>query len=303
MAIAYQRKPNLAHSVIDKFLILVHPCAWEAVGTPLSDPLRAREEEVRKRWASKISSLQPTTFVIQVDYSQNHTANELHQWFIDRLGQGRVARIPVRVVGASTPGPLMEYYEDIRLQVTQQIATEGLTFDPASVQTEIWGESFEGCAPGLGSGIAYYLGLQTLTRLDYNLAVPDALFILAGTFIQTVQIPESDVEAYVFDLNDGRVAALFRSCLTPQWVDYRPIELQLDSDFSVITKQGDIVWQGQGTEDKNFVLTTVQAQFLIAPVEQIDKLTAVVKSAKVGTPTIEMEHLPRNQLRKGSYDR
>ena len=277
-----------ADSVIDRFVILVHPCCYDALNTPLTDPYMVFEVATRQRWLYAIPSLPRSTFVVQVDYSQNPSANEVHQAFIDRLGAGHVTRIPVRVVGPSTPGPLKEYYEDIKQQINQQMADQGLTFDPATAKADIWGESFEGCAPCYGSAIASYLGLKTATRFDYNMGVPDALFLLNATFLQTVMVPSSDVEAYIFDLNDGRLAALFRSTLTPQGLDYRPIELQLDpAIFSVLTKQGDTVWPQDPppTGSRGVAFFTVQTQLLLAPKSHMTDLLAVIEEAKVGSQT------------------
>ncbi|MCC6694897.1 MAG: hypothetical protein IT365_04610 [Candidatus Hydrogenedentes bacterium] len=93
-----------------------------------------------------------------------------------------------------------------------------------------------------GHAIASGLGLKTPTQLDYEMSAPDAPFLLNAKFVQNVSVPDSDVQAYVFDLSDGRCAGFLRSCLTPQWLDHRPIELQLNSKiFTVITKQGDLV--------------------------------------------------------------
>ena len=270
-----------ADQVIDQFIVLVHPCCYEAIGTPMTDPFRAREEEARQRWAEAITPLAPSTFVVQVDYAQNLPANQLHDWFVSRLGAGRVARIPVRVVGVSTPGPLREYHEDIKQQVTQQMAAEGLTFDPATVPTTIWGESFEGCAAGYGSAVAWLLGLKTPTTFDYAMSVPDAPFILTGTFLQTVPVQGSDIEAYLFDLNDGRFAAYFRSTLTPQWLDYRPINLQLDSRFSVLTKQGYLVWPDGAPPagPQPFALSTVQTRYVVGT--NVTELLSVINGATV----------------------
>src|SRR3990172_4301922 len=71
--------PMTDDHLITQFVILVHPCCYEAIGTPLTDPFRAREEEVRRRWVEAIRSLALSTFVVQIDYAQNPSANELHR--------------------------------------------------------------------------------------------------------------------------------------------------------------------------------------------------------------------------------
>ena len=234
---------GLADQAISQFVILVHPSPYEALDYPLTDPYRVLEDAARQRWFDAIPSLPQSTFAVQIDYSQIPSTHQLHQALISRLGAGHVVRIPVKVVGPNTPGPLKEYYEEIHQAIRQQMAAQGLTFDAATAKTVIWGQSFEGCASGYGSAIASYLGLKTLTQFDYKMTAPDAPFLLKATFIETVLVPASDVQAYLFDLNDGRCAAFFRSALTPQWLDHRPIKFQLDPEIvSVLSKTGAVVW-------------------------------------------------------------
>ena len=165
------------------------------------------------------------------------------------------------------------------------MAAQRLTFNPATAKTVIWGQSFEGCASGYGSAIPSYLGLEIPTRFDYDMSAPDAPFLLKATFLQTVPVPASDVQAYIFDLNDGRCAAFLRSCLTPQWLDHRPIRLQLDPEiFSVLSKPGAAVWP-QGalpTGRQPFTLSTVQERFLITTKRHMPELLSVIKGATVG---------------------
>ncbi len=286
---------NPAPKVIDQFVLLVHPCPYEALHRPLTDPYRVLEEAARQRWLRAIPMLSRSTFVVQVDYAQTPNANELHQAFINRLGAGHVTRVSVKVVGPSTPDALREYYREIHRQIRQQIAAQGLTFDPATARPVIWGQSFEGCASGYGSAIASCLGLKTLTRLDYEMSAPDAPFLLKARFVQTVPVPDSDVEAYLFDLNDGRCAAFFRSCLTPQWLDHRPIRLRLDPQvFSVLTKQGATVWPESvpGTAAQSFTLSTVQERFIIATMPHMTKLLSAIRGASVTPEATTREGRP-----------
>ena len=270
---------------IDQFLILSHPLPYKTLGFPLTDPYRALEDVVCDRWLTAIPSLSPSTFVIQLEYSQTPSTDQLLQSFINRLGAGHVLRIdpdPAVVGGKYVPGPMITQYEQINQWVHQQMAAEGLTFNPTTANTAIWGESFEGCASGYGSGIASYLGLQTPTTFDYSMTVPDAPFLLNATFLQTVPVPGSDVEAYVFDLNDGQSAAFFRSTLTPQWLDHRPIDIQLNSNFSVTTKQGIPVWQG--TEPRTVTFTTWDEQYLVTTTPNMPELLSVIDGATVDAP-------------------
>ena len=295
--------------MIDQFIILVHPCPYEAAGSAETDPYRRVERAACERWFAAIPSLLQSAFVIQVDFSsQGPSPDKLHQAFIDRLGSGRVCRIPCQVTSPEDPNALKDYYNRINQQISRQMTTQALTFDPATCKTFIWGQSFEGCAAGFGSAIASGLGLKTVTELDYEMSAPDAPFLLNAKFVQNVPVPDSDVQAYIFDLTDGRCAALFRSCLTPQWLDHRPIELRLNAEiFTVITKQGDLVWPHgilpttdqkehtrynqwrtvvwpQGTPPPgplSFTLATVQERYVITTKPHMQELISAIKSAVV----------------------
>lgn len=299
--------PETPVQAIDLFIILVHPCPYEALGRDDMDPYRALERAVFRRWFEAIPSLPPSAFAIQVDFSSaGPSPDKLHQAFIDRLGAGRVCRIPCEVTSPEDPNSLNAYYEKINQRISRQIAAQALTFDAASCKMIIWGQSFEGCAAGFGSAIASGLGLKTRTQLPYEMSAPDAPFLLNATFVQNVPIPNSDVEAYVFDLNDGRCAAFFRSCLTPQWLDHRPIELQLNATiFEVITKQGELVWpnavpptasQMQNTRynqwraivwpdgirppgPTSFTLATVQERYVVTTKPHLPELITVLQTA------------------------
>lgn len=294
---------------ISQVVILVHPCPYEAINKVEYEQYRALERVACQRWFDAIPSLPPSTFAIQVDFgSEGPSPGKLHKAFIDRLGGGRVCRIPCQVTSPEKPSSIENYYDEIHQQITHQMTAQGLTFDPSTCKTIIWGQSFEGCAAGFGSAIASKLGMKTLTQLPYEMSAPDALFLVKAAFVQNVQVPNSDVQAYVFDLNDGRCAAFFRSCLTPQWLDYRPITLPIDTAlFSVFTKYGDLIWPNGAplTDDQkknsrynqwriidwpkdtpppgpnSFTLATVQERFVIAAKLHLPELIAAIQSAVV----------------------
>ena len=293
---------------IDHFIILVHPCPYEAMGKPDDDAYRTLERAACQRWFDAIRSLRQSTFVIQIDgAAAGPSPAKLHEAFVNRVGSGQVVRIPVEFVSPEDSDRLQDYYRRIDQRIRQQMAAEGLTFDPAVAKATIWGQSFEGCASGFGSAVATCLGLTTATQFEYRMSAPDAPFLLKAEFLQTVAVPDSDIEAYVFDLRDGRYAAFFRSCLTPQWLDYRPIFLRLDAEtFSVLTKNtGAVVWpQGKAPtaeqttssrfnewrtvpwppdtmalERPAFIMSTVQERYVVGT--NLQELIAVIKLAKV----------------------
>jgi hypothetical protein len=287
LVVLCQVQVGFAIPVIDQFLILTHPLPWRTLGYQTTDAFpegayRAHEDTAYQRWLAAIPSLPQSTFVIQVEYSPTASTNQLLQAFANRLGAGHVLDITGNPVnGKYDPGPLITWYQGIGQNVRQQMTAQGLTFNAATAKGILWGESFEGCGSGDGSGIAYYLGLKTPTTFDFNMSVPDMPFLLNATFLQTVPLPASDVEAYIFNLNDGRSAAFFRSRLTPQWLDHRAIELQLDSDFSVYAKMGTTpIWQGAGGP-QSFTLTTWDERFLVTTTPHMAELLSVINGATV----------------------
>ena len=270
-------------NVIDQIVILVHPCPYEALKREADAPYLEPERAACQRWFDAIATLPPSTFAIQVNFiSEGPSPDKLFKAFAARLGDGHVSRIPCEYQSPENPGPLKDYYVRIIRQVRQKMSDSALAFDPATCKTIVWGQSFEGCAAGFGSAIASGLGMKTPTRLDYNMSAPDARFLLTARFVKTLAVPKSDIEAYLFELADGRHAALFRSCLTPQWLDHRPIVLQLDPrSFQVLSKQGAVVWP-QGTlpaSPQPVSMSTVQSRFIVGT--NSPELIAAITAARV----------------------
>ena len=303
-------------SSVDHFLILVHPCPYEALGGAETDRYRALERAACRRWFEAIPALPKSTFAVQIDgAAAGPSPAKLHEALIGRLGGGRVVRIGVEFVSPEEPGPLRNYYRRIDQRIRRQMAAQGLSFDPATAKATIWGQSFEGCASGYGSAVAAYLGLKTPTRFDYGMSAPDAPFLLDAKLLKTVDVPNSDVTAYVFALKDGRYAAFFRSRLTPQWLDHRPIRLALDAKrFSVLAKNtGEVLWPNGKTPTTQqlrasrfnqwravawpndpqapgpgaLTLSTVQERFVVGT--SLQELISVIQSAEVKPQAVAVE--------------
>ena len=279
---AQDSAPGVLH-VVDPLVVLVHPCPYEGMGRPETDPYRVLERAACQRWLDAIATLPPSTFVVEIAYTvAGPSVARLDAAFIRRLGKGRVCHIPVEIQSPDHPGPLRAYYGRIIGRIRRQMADEGLAYDPATCRTIIWGQSFEGCASGFGSAVASGLGLKTLTQLDYRMSAPDAPFLLGARFLETQAVPGSDVEAYLFDLADGRFAAFFRSRLTPQWLDHRSIALRLDpARVQVLSKQGAVVWPTAAPPPgpQPVTLSTVQERFVVG--KSADELRSIVGSAHV----------------------
>jgi hypothetical protein len=277
-------------NLVKRLVIIVHPCPYEiyhrpAPGSPLY-PYREMEKAVFARWLEAVDKLPATTFVVQIDMPETAAGpDRLHAACVDHLGPTRVCRVKGEYQYPEKPVPLLNYYGRIHKQVTEQFEQNGLIFDSAHCDTELWGQSFEGCAPGYGTALCRRLGLQQPFRFDYGKSVPDARFLLNLRRWETVNLGDSDVVAYLFDLNDGSSAALFQSRKEDQWLDRRPIELRLDpSRFWVSDKQGKTIWPKDKETDPQHVVRLMSSEehFLRTRGADSKALKEVVRNGHVG---------------------
>ena len=91
----------------------------------------------------------------------------------------------------------------------QEFKQRGLTFDPATVRVDAWGESFEGCVASYARYLGPYLGLARPIENDFQMTVPDAPFLLSAKFIDKIPL-KRDVRLYFWELADGRLVAIFQ---------------------------------------------------------------------------------------------
>ena len=90
-------------------------------------------------------------------------------------------------------------------------ANNSLTFDPARVTSELWGESYEGCVPGYGGAYAQFLGLEVQPDMRFEMTVFDSRFLYqSSVMVKVSNLPRSgahgsdrDIEAAVFKLWDN----------------------------------------------------------------------------------------------------
>jgi hypothetical protein len=94
-------------------------------------------------------------------------------------------------------------------RIKETFTRRGLTFDPATVQAEAWGESFEGCVANYARYLGTYLDLAHPIEDNFELTVPDAPFLLTARFLERVPLDHS-VRLYLWECPDSRYVALFQ---------------------------------------------------------------------------------------------
>jgi hypothetical protein len=164
-----------------------------------------------------------------------------------------------------------------------------LSLDPAEATSEIWGESFEGCAPDYASAFAVGLGLTISPGMRFERTVFDSRFIKRGRLLETISVVNSDVEVVLFELYDGTFAAIYQARLTPQRLDSRSIRLSLDSTrIQVCTKQGHTVWPAEPWKKGDpavwapYQLTTRNYYWVRGITIGLDEFRKVIAAAAVG---------------------
>ena len=282
---------------VAQFLFLIHPCPYEIMEENQPGQIEKKgleaylslEQLVFQRWLKAIPSLDERTFVVQVDMPGHAPGPDLlHESLLERLGAGQVCRIGGEFQSPDKPEALLDYYNRIVQQMASQMYRYGLSYDSTRCVSEIWGQSFEGCAPGYSSAIAERLKLAVPAQFDFAMSVPDARFLLAVKQSECISIPNSDIVAYLFQLEDGSRAALFQARLTAQWLDRRPIELKLDpGDYWVCSKQGKSIWPDNPPAPTDarkpvlYRLSTAEEVFIRTKKDNVDQLRAVVAAARL----------------------
>jgi hypothetical protein len=115
------------------------------------------------------------------------------QWKSDPLGQPIIAR---------------GWAERIKMEFGER----GLVYDPDTVRTEGWGESFEGCVANYTRFLGTYLGLANPIEDEFEMTVPGAKILLTARFVERISI-DSTVRLYLWEVRDGRFVGWFHKAM------------------------------------------------------------------------------------------
>jgi hypothetical protein len=111
-------------------------------------------------------------------------------------------------------GPLVQpiiargWAERIKLELGER----GMSYDPATVRAEGWGESFEGCVANYTRYLGRCLGLTNPIEIEFEMTVPDARFLLGADLLERIALSH-DVRLFLWKLQDGRLAGWFHRAL------------------------------------------------------------------------------------------
>ena len=272
---------------IEHIIFLIHPCCYENL-----DPAAIRrdnlylfverEEKVKQRWLQVLDDRPSDTLFLQLGGPEY-----LREAAVKNLSDAAVfyPRTPF-----PDNGDLREYYRRLVSDFHDHVSMHRLELDAATVTSELWGESFEGCVPGYGGAFAAYLGLQRPPQMRFEMTVYDSRFLYAARRWEVVPIDGCDVEAWLFECHDGTGAAMFQARLTAQWVDQRRLHLQLDDRrLQVCTKNGHTIWppspweKGKSERVEKFSMTLADCnwRWIRSVGMAIDDFRKVIGAARV----------------------
>jgi hypothetical protein len=224
---------------IERIVFLIHPLVYETL-TPEDIHNRNlsiyadREQEIKALWLKEAETLKNTLV------AQLYGPKYLQAALAERMGVEWACFVHAEHVEGM---PQLEYDTRLVQSIRDHMAEHDLTLDPATVTSEIWGESFEGCAPDYASSFAVLLGLQNKPRMRFEMTMYDSRFIKGAKVIEIIPIPNSDIEAVLFRLYDETFAAIYQARLTAQRLDNRLITVHLDPTCTLVcTKLGHTVW-------------------------------------------------------------
>jgi hypothetical protein len=97
-------------------------------------------------------------------------------------------------------------------RIKSELDERGMSYDPASVRAEGWGESFEGCVANYTRYLGRYLGLSNPIEIEFEMTVPDARFLLRADLLERIALSH-DVHLFLWKLHDGRLVGWFHRAL------------------------------------------------------------------------------------------
>ena len=282
---------------INHLIFLIHPLVYEALP---AESIRSnnywvfldREREIKERWLNALRGRDKSTLFLQL-----YGAKYLQERAKEQLGESNVCYVqaegPVEEeLLKDREGQMRGYYKRLTDCIYGHMKKYNLDFDPATVTSELWGESFEGCAPGYGGAFAEYMGLKQPLKMRFEMTLYDSRFLYGARRWETVALPGTDIEAWVFECFDGSIAAIFQARLSAQWLDKRLIHLNLNPTRIMVSKKtGYTVWpekvpvKGDPDETRPFVLKTSDEHWIRANKMNFDDVRDVIKSATVSNPS------------------
>ncbi|MEW5979949.1 MAG: hypothetical protein AB1898_29485 [Acidobacteriota bacterium] len=272
--------------VIKKIYFLIHPLTWVNHSTGKFKTYFEYEKDIEVRWYQAISAIGPDEALVLWPMTKSKRADDLVRYAQTTLGvrcvtiprskdwygcceEGGKRGIPAKLdretlagIGQDLVEAMLARGEKWPVDEMSQAMTartwvkdiqsafreRGLRIDAATVQSEAWGESFDGCMGKWSSFLAHYLGLQSPVAMRFELSVPDAPFLLEATFLESIPL-HRNVRLFLWKARDDRLVGFYQVGL--QSVADRNLYAELESTelpgLEVQDKSGNKIWPGENS--------------------------------------------------------
>ena len=204
---------------IKRLVYLSHPYAWE-MSAYREDPteklnkpiykgftlqeLIENERKVSSRWPSEIKKLGPEDALVMNTQNLGAALESVNGVYgpVIRAAKGKLGG---RFLITSEPDT-----EEHGRSIKAKLLDKGYYYDPKTLITEGWGQSFEGCLMRFGGRAAAGMGLPKGFPIRVEMAVPDAYFAMNAKFVETVAVGDTDVWLHIFEDGQGRCFGIYQ---------------------------------------------------------------------------------------------
>jgi len=228
---------------VERFVFLIHPLVWES--NAVNPAFAAQYQEyldyegaMKKRWWRGIEEMvgRPHDALV---VGSSAPPPELEEFAVSRLGDRALLMTDAFVVKNGFAGDRLSGEGKIGLgcdvlamfrkygfswksdelghpvvcrmwvdRIKALLAERGVEFDPDTVESQAWGESFEGCASNYARYLGPYLRLRRPVEVVFEMTVPDFRVLFRAKYLGSVPL-DRNVRLYLWDGEDGRQIARF----------------------------------------------------------------------------------------------
>ncbi|MFH1006916.1 MAG: hypothetical protein V1800_05345 [Candidatus Latescibacterota bacterium] len=184
-----------------KVNFLIHPltyapeCEGDYENKEFYRVCREVENRARRRYHEAIDTMGEEEALVIYPCSPDFRPQELVD--IEAMARRKLGR---RLIVCSYPTVVSDFLDGLEAQ--------GLTYDPRTVETEAWGESFDGCVAKYCARFSKQLGLAQPICQNVAMCVPDSILLLKASFVEQVSLP-SKIRVYLFETQEKKPLAIF----------------------------------------------------------------------------------------------
>ena len=191
-----------------KIHFLIHPltyapeCREDYSDERFYDAARAVEKAVLHRYREAVETLprDEALVIYPTLYPRKDSPKPEELASLETMARRRLGR---RLIVCTYPTTSADF--------VRRAAEQGLSYDPDTVATEAWGESFDGCVAKYASVFSKEFGLGTPVEQNFAMCVPDFAWLLTARLLDKATLP-SQARFYLFETEGGSpMAAFFES--------------------------------------------------------------------------------------------